>query len=308
MSAELVKDVLITGVFGFTAGYLVSHLKQTYSDNVSIHGIDRRGKGSIPGVEFHLCDLLDQEGLIRVLELVRPSHVFHLSGSLTNDLHADYLGNVETARNLLSGILQIGKGTCRTLVIGSAAEYGYPETTGQAIPETSQLKPVSPYGLTKVYQTYLAQYFARVHGLWVAIARPFNLIGEGMSTQLFIGHLHSQIQAVRQGKINVIEVGDLSGYRDYVDVRDAVRAYRIILESGTAGQVYNIGSSKLIQIKSVLEMFLNYYGIQEAKVQRQNVNGRSSNDVRLCAETTRIKELGWESTFDIEASVRLFNA
>lgn len=298
--------ILVTGALGFTATYLVSELRVTAGSDIAIHGLDREEGRAPQGTICHRCDLTNASQLVSLLREIQPARVYHLAGSFSNDFDTNYAANVVSTKNLLEAVRSLGLLSCRILIVGSAAEYGHVESSSKGITEASALLPVSVYGLTKVFQTQLAQYYARVHGIHTIIARVFNLIGRGISTRLFIGALHEQIKLLRRGESNEIHVGNVSGERDYIDVRDAARAYQAALENGRPGEVYNVGSGRLVKIEDVLNLFLQYYGIERDRVKCTHERKSPSDGYSYFADTAKVRDLGWVPQLDIQTSVKAF--
>lgn len=301
------KRILITGARGFSARYLINYLQEELSVSAEIFGVVRTPDQRPHAEHRKLCDLTDYNAVSSLLADVQPTWIFHLSGSFTNHFDADCAGNVWATRNLLDAARGLDKRDCKILVVGSAAEYGYVSKEGESVAEGCPSRPVSVYGLTKAFQTSLAQYYARVHGLHIIIVRPFNLIGRGMSNRLFVGRLYEQILAMQRGGVKEIRLGDISGARDYVDIHDAVRAYRIALEHGGAGEIYNVGSGRLTPIQHLVELFLTRFKVDPRTVRSHTGQHRPSDaSPSFCADATKLQHLGWSPVVDIEASVRRF--
>jgi GDP-4-dehydro-6-deoxy-D-mannose reductase len=299
-----VERVLVTGAAGFTGRHLIRFLKERLSKGTRFYGVDRTPVPPAEGLQFSVCDLTDSIAVYELTKEVEPSRIFHLSGSFSNEINEDYTTNVLTSRNLLDAVKGVGSRGCRVLIVGSAAEYGYVEKEGEAVAEDYPMRPVSIYGLTKTFQTSLAQFYARVHGLHVVIVRPFNLIGYGISSRLFIGSLCEQIAGIIVGHSQKISLGDVSGARDYIDVGDAVRAYYFVLEHGKIGDLYNVGSGRLTSIRHLTELILSSCGIDSNALRIRPANYRpSDNSPSFCADISKMRALGWAPRVSIEASI-----
>lgn len=240
---------LITGANGFTAYYLVEHLKN--NPNLDLYFTTRK----IQEINTFRCDLIDAKSVNDLIQQIKPDRIYHLAGSFTNDYSIDYDNNVLCTRNILESLCQ-SQLQCRVLLIGSSAEYGLIEEEDNPIKEEHPLNPVSIYGLTKVYQTYLMKFYCQVHNLDIVMARTFNLLGKNISRQLFIGRVYQQIEEYKSGKINKIVLGDLKSKRDYLDVQKAVRHYEAIMAYGKTGEIYNVGSGSSVILSDLLEKIL----------------------------------------------------
>jgi GDP-4-dehydro-6-deoxy-D-mannose reductase len=246
---------------------------------------------------FQICDLCDRNAVLELLRSVRPSRIFHCAGSFTNQYDQDYRGNVLTTLHLLEALWKL-KHSCRILLIGSAAEYGIPQTETGFISENHALEPVSIYGLTKVFQTQLMDYFRRTRRMDIVMARIFNLDGDGISPLLFAGHVRSQINDYLAKKANKIEVGSLAAYRDYLPVGQAISGLISVMEKGTSGETYNIGSGRPILMKDYLNSLLKQHEIpMDAVHVDQGRQTKSSPVSVVAADVSKLQSL--------EASTRL---
>jgi GDP-4-dehydro-6-deoxy-D-mannose reductase len=297
------ERILVTGASGFTGRHLLSSLLAALPEDTEISGVDLN-PGNLPErVSKFACDLTDSRAVISLIREASPTRIFHLGGTFTNQMETDYAGNVVSARNIFEAVMGMGEPDCRMLVVGSAAEYGYVACEGQAVTEDSPLRPVSIYGLTKTFQTALAQFYARVHGLGVVIVRPFNLIGCGVSSRLFIGSLCEQIAALKTGHAKEIRLGDLSGARDYIDINDAVKAYQIVMELGKPGEVFNIGSGVLTPIRQLVDLIVSRCGMEPGVVRVLTGSYRPSDaSPSFCADMTKLRSLGWSPEIGMEES------
>lgn len=270
---------LVTGANGFSGRNLLMQLRGQRGTRAL--GI---GRSELPGVDL-TCDLLDKSAVRALLERWQPDRIYHLVGSFANEWGRDLQGNVESTRVLLEAVRSVER-PCRILLVGSAAEYG--EARGAPLHESTPLRPVSVYGLTKVMQTELMGFYRRRYGLHVVLARPFNLFGQGCPAALFPGHVEREIARVRAGVQRTIRVGELSAERDYLPVADAVRAYTRILEYGEPGEAYNVGSGRAVRMRDFLAALLEPHGmgLDDVEVDSTGIEpivARSFADVRRLA-------------------------
>ena len=241
---------LVTGATGFTGRHMLAHLR---GRREAVIGTVRR-----PTEGFVTCDVTQRAEVLAVLAKHKPDEVFHCAGTFTNTWDPDFGTNALAAKHLLEGIAELGLPS-RVLLIGSAAEYGWPEAG--AVPETAPLRPVSVYGLTKVMQTQIMGFAHRQLKGDVVMARTFNLLGEGCSPALFPGRVQQQIAALKAGKTDCIQVGPLESRRDYLPVTEAAAAYDRILQRGVSGEVYNVGSGHATPLTEVLRGLLAPHGL-----------------------------------------------
>jgi GDP-4-dehydro-6-deoxy-D-mannose reductase len=195
--------VLITGSSGFTGTHLVKYLQR--NSELKISCVTRNKQQDNTGF---ICDLTDCNSVENLIQEIKPDRIYHLAGSFTNDYSVDYANNVISTKNILDSLLK-SKISCRVLLIGSAAEYGLIKEQDNPVSEDYPFNPASIYGLTKVYQTHLMQFYCQVYDMDIVMARTFNLLGKNISRQLFIGRVYQQIEEYKSGKIDKIILGDL---------------------------------------------------------------------------------------------------
>jgi GDP-4-dehydro-6-deoxy-D-mannose reductase len=189
-------------------------------------------------------------------------------------------------------------------MVGSAEEYG---TTAAAGPcrETDPLQPVSPYAVSKAAQTLLCRQYHRSWQVPVVVARSFAHTGPGQDARFVFPSFAAQIAAVERGeRPPVIEVGDLTTARDYLDVRDVVRAYRLLCERGRPGEVYNVCSGQALTIGDGLQILLAA-ACRELTVRQDPARLRPAEVPRLVGDAAKIvNETGWHPRHDIHQTLR----
>ena len=176
---------------------------------------------------------------------------------------------------------------------GSADEYGVPDGRSP-LHERSALRPTSPYGASKAAQSQLCLQYHRAFGVPVMVTRAFSHTGPGQSTTFLFPSVAAQIVAAERGEIEpVLKVGDLSHYRDYMHVRDAVRAYRLIAEAGKSGEVYNIGSQTVYSAQEILDQLLAL-ATREIPVRQDPAKMRPSDTPVICCDHRKLtRDTGW---------------
>ncbi|MFX0071614.1 MAG: GDP-mannose 4,6-dehydratase [Candidatus Hermodarchaeota archaeon] len=257
---------------------------------------------SVKNKNHFQCDATVFEKLNKIIQEVKPDEIYNFSGSFSNIFEKDYLNNVIVTKNIFDSIVLNENYNCKILINGSAAEYGFLKDINMPIKENHPLNPISSYGLTKIYQTYLAiTYFLR-NDVQVYIARPFNIIGYGISTNLFIGRLLEGIKNNIKNKDKIV-VGNLNNERDYLDIEDLIRAYDKIMNYGSPGEIYNIGSGISIKMQNLFDMFLKLFGIATTEVEI-NKNFTSKYDVpKIIADISKLSKLEWAPKITLEESI-----
>ncbi len=237
------------------------------------------------------CDLANFEQTYALIKKTKPARIYHFSGSFSNNYEHDYKCNLLTTKNILDAVLQLKLST-RTLLVGSAAEYGLVKLADNPIKETQPLKPVSVYGLTKTFQTSLMNTYVGLHGMDILMARPFNLLGKNMSPALFIGNLYKQIRQYKAGEVEHITVGNLNNKRDYISITEAVKYFKLIMEKGKSGEIYNVGSGSSVKISSLLKTILAEENISMSVVKSVAHTNKNKLDIKdIRADIQKLRNL-----------------
>lgn len=278
--------VLVTGAQGFSANCLIALLSQESKLELFLTDLRRKDEDN-----WYACDLTNREAVYQLLEEIKPQQVYHLAGTFSNEYEIDYKTNVLSTKNILDGSLRDNL-HCRILLVGSSAEYGNVPESDNPVKEDHALSPVSIYGLTKTYQTYLMKYYCNVHEMDIVMARPFNLFGKGISNKLFIGRLYEQIDEYKKGKISKIILGNLQNRRDYIDVKEAIEDYKIIMEYGKTGQIYNVGSGKSVKIYDLLKKILDENNLSMDIIEEKYIDDLKKLDIEeVYADIVKISHL-----------------
>jgi GDP-4-dehydro-6-deoxy-D-mannose reductase len=236
-------NAVVTGARGFVGPHLVAHLEACGDTVVSL---DRRGPEPF--------DVTDAEAVHAALERDRPDAVYHLAAMshVGESWKAPVLAfrvNAEGTLNVLRACVDLG--IDRVIVVGSAEEYGHVDPADLPLSETAPLRPVTPYGASKVAGDFLALQSFLGDGLGAIRARPFNHTGPGQETKFLVPALAARIARAEQEGSKEIPVGSLDAVRDLTDVRDVVRAYRLLVEHGEPGEVYNICSGRGVAVSEI---------------------------------------------------------
>ncbi len=323
--------VLITGVTGMAGSHLAEYLLNieglevygTYRWRSRVDNLDdlkKAGKVNIitGGFESMLhertdssklnlieADITDSFSMKWVIGAVKPDRIFHLAaqsyvhaswGAPAETLHTNIIGEV----NLLEAVRSAGIDPI-IHIAGSSEEYGLVLPDELPVRETNPLRPLSPYGVSKATQEMLAYQYFRSYGLKTVITRAFNHEGPRRGEVFVTSNLAKQIVEVEKGlKPPVLYVGDLSSVRDWSDVRDVIKAYWLVTEMGTPGEVYNIGSGIGREVREMLDMLLGMSNV-DIEVEVDHARLRPSDVKVLICDSTRFRKLtGWapQITFD----------
>lgn len=250
---------LITGVNGFCGRHLVKRLVAEGVEHIV--GADlAAAPADFEGLSaYHQIDVSDDSQVRHVLQVSCPDTVFHLAGTHQGSGQAIYVVNVLGTVRLLENLRQISP-HARLLVVGSAAEYGDVPPQDMPITETLSCRPSGPYGISKYAATLASLDYARAWGLKVAVARPFNVVGAGISASLVVGALLERVRIALETGVESPEVpiGNLDTERDFIAVDDVVDAYVKIILAGCWGEIFNICSGMPRSVRHVLETLLSY--------------------------------------------------
>ncbi|MDQ1509096.1 MAG: GDP-4-dehydro-6-deoxy-D-mannose reductase [Actinomycetota bacterium] len=236
---------LITGGSGFVGKYLSSACSAEGDEVVST---DRSGADAL--------DITDRDAVHDAFARHRPEVVYHLAalshvGESWNDPTLVLRVNVEGTANVLDGARAAGVN--RVIVVGSAEEYGRVEERDLPLREDSPLRPSTPYGVSKIAASFLALQAHLAYGFDVVRVRAFSHTGPGQSDRFLVPALAQRIAQAERGGADEIRVGSLDPVRDLSDVRDVVRAYRLVALHGHAGAVYNVCSGTGVSVREITE-------------------------------------------------------
>ncbi len=303
---------LITGVGGFAGSHLADYLLAEGGAATEVWGCDlsaARRPYLSPKVRLLAADLREPEVVRRLIEEVQPDRIYHLAGqAFVGDSWAHPWETIETnvrsQVNLFEAVIACGVRP-RILVVGSAEEYGRMGGASEPIDETRELRPDSPYSLSKVAQDLLGLQYYLSSGLPVIRVRPFNHIGPRQNHKFVAAAFASQIAAIEAGQQPaVMQVGNLEARRDFTDVRDTVRAYVLLLERGQAGEVYNVGSGESRRIQDLLDILLSLARIS-VRVEMDASRLRPNDLPDLVCNASRLRSTtGWQPSFTIEQTLR----
>jgi GDP-4-dehydro-6-deoxy-D-mannose reductase len=196
--------------------------------------------------------------------------------------------------NLLEALASQGVAGRRVRVVAVTSQDVYGPDAPLPTSESAPLAPASAYGVSKAAQDLLAGQYAAAQGLDIVRARPFNHIGPRQDGRFVVASFARQVAEIEAGlRPPLVEVGDLSAERDFTDVRDIVRAYRLLAERGRSGEVYNLGSGESHPILEVLDRLLTL-ARTAVEVRRDPERLRTSDTPRtLCDAEKAARELGW---------------
>ncbi len=304
--------ILITGVAGFVGRHLCSYLAG--DDNNKIIGVDHDFKDFNPDnygqkVELEKVGLTDRQKVFNVIKKFKPDQVYHLAAQ--SSVSHSWENPVETFRINVFGSINILEGmrnfchNCRILVVCTAEEYGETEGEDRAIDENYMIYPQNPYAISKSALDFFSSVYFKAYGLPVFISRSFNHIGPGQSEKFVASDFARQIALIEKGdRPPVIKVGNIDVYRDFLDVRDAVKAYYYIVNKGTCGQVYNVCSGEKRKISDILDILISMSKIKEIRVEIDRIKFRAIDVKIIYGNNNKLKtHTGWTRDYSIKESL-----
>lgn len=294
--------VLITGITGFVGSHLAEFLLKK---QVTVYGIERwrSKKDNVEHLKgkIHLtyCDIRDATAMHEVIFKVKPDRIFHLAAQ--SFVPTSWLAPAETLTTNILGELNLFEavrqsGLKPTIQIAcSSEEYGVVYPNELPVKETNPLRPLSPYGVSKVGQDLLGYQYFKSYGLKIIRTRAFNHTGPRRGDVFMTSNFARQIAVIEKGlQKPVLRVGNLTPRRDFTDVRDVVRAYWLATEKGKPGEVYNICSGKDYSVEQVLGLLLKM-ARKKIKVRQDPKRLRPSDVMRLLGDSTKFrKATGWK--------------
>jgi GDP-mannose 4,6-dehydratase len=257
-------EVLITGITGMTGSHLAEYILENHPD-VEVHGLLRWRSpreniaNILDRVALHQGELRDLNSLVRLLKQVRPERIFHLAAQSyvdvsfqapTDTLATNVIGTV----NLLDAVRIAGLDPL-IHICSSSEVYGQVRADEIPIGETNQFRPASPYAVSKVGEDMVALQYFLSYQMKTIRTRMFTHTGPRRGDVFAESSFAKQIAEIEAGtRSNPVRVGNLDSVRTVLDVRDAARAYWLLLERCEPGAVYNIGGDRTMTVGEILGM------------------------------------------------------
>lgn len=279
----------MTGGAGFVGRWLAQHLEDE-GDEVTVLG--RRD-----------LDVTDHSAMLELVAELLPDACYHLAAvTFAPDARADPVHAFDV--NIMGTVavldaIRAEAPRCRVLIPSSAEVYGAPSAEELPLVEDRSLRPLHPYAASKAAQEALAQSYHAAYGIDAVIARTFNHIGPGQRADFVVASLVSQ--ALSGGPIRV---GNLDVARDFTDVRDVVRAYRLLVVHGAPGLPYNVCSGTSVSIRQVVEELRVIMGAEIETVTDPS-RVRVSDPPEIRGDPTRLKRAtGWQPEISLTDTLR----
>ncbi len=300
--------MLVTGAAGFAGSHLLDLLA---TEGVRVMAWRRPGIGAdvqacYPDVDWREIELLDVPAVRAGIREAAPDVVYHLAG-------ASHVGNswkaatetleinVLATHHLFEALRAAGLHS-RVLVPSTAYVY---RPAGHPLNEDDEIQSTSPYALSKVALEIAAQRAAQYDGLPVVVSRSFNHVGPRQNDSFFAAAVARQITEIEAGRVApVIKVGNLETSRDFTDVRDTVRAYRMLIERGAPGAIYNVCSGRPVRVRALLDGLVALARVP-VSVEIDPARFRPNDTPFIVGDRTRLtRDTGWEPAIPFEQTLR----
>ena len=287
--------VLITGTSGFIGHHVALEFQRKGYDVV---GWDRVEANT--GFPTMKIDMFDVEEVAKLLSFSPPDIIIHCAGladvgkSVANPI-MDYHSNVTITHDLLFTLHKLGLEKTRFVFLSSAGVYGNPVSL--PITEDMLLNPLSPYAVHKVMCEDICKYFSENYKMNVKVARVFSAYGVGLKKQIFWDMYQKQ---KKTGQLNMFGTGNES--RDFIHVDDVIQALFLLATTDSQYVTYNVANGMEVTIKEVVKMFAEAVGIMEENITFNGVV-REGDPLNWRADITRIQELGYKRTVDMQKGI-----
>lgn len=310
------KRMLITGFSGFVSRHFLNYLVE---NNLSheVLGVDvnppkfaMEDYAPTLAMSFEQVNLLDKEAVEDMIATFRPDYILHLASfssvAYSWQHPADcFMNNTSIFLNVTEALRKHDLCDCRLLSVGSSEEYGDVKKEELPLQEDMPLVPVNPYAVARVSQEMMAKVLADSFGMQIMLTRSFNHMGPFQDERFVIPSFVRRILDIAESgaKNGEIETGDTSIVRDFVDVRDVVRAYYRLLLDGKAGEVYNICGEKGVSLAEVVDQIADIVGVSvTTRVNPDFVRPGDNQVVIGSAEKIR-QDIGWTAEIPLRQTL-----
>ncbi|MEE9372688.1 MAG: GDP-mannose 4,6-dehydratase [Saprospiraceae bacterium] len=301
---------LITGSSGFVGHYLIELLNNTCPE-IEIYATARSHTNFSNNhfIKWTKLELNDYDQLCDLIKSIQPNNIVHLAAESSvafswKNPTKSYRNNVNIFLNLLEAV-RTTKVNCRILAISSSECYGRVGAENIPLRESCKLNPISPYAIARVSQEMLTKLYVDNYNLDIITSRSFNHIGPNQDSRFVIpSFIHQLILRKKTKTRDALKCGDLSVIRDFVDVRDVVKAYLLLLKKGEKGEVYNICSGQGYSLHQILEMLSEYIEIK-VNIEQDPSLVRPNDNPIIIGDHSKITSIcNWRPKIALEDSLK----
>jgi GDP-4-dehydro-6-deoxy-D-mannose reductase len=303
------RIAFVTGSEGFIGTRLTSFLlSKGWEVGAGTRLSGKQSSIASPRLHPVLCDLRDCERVAQVLREQAPTHVFHLGAESHPALSwADpvqvFASNIMGSLHLFEAIRQLKRPPV-VVTACSSAEYGHVRSSCIPVGEDHPLRPVNPYGLSKLCLDFLSRDYYRHYQIRTVALRLFNTTGPGKTMDAPSDFVRQLIRIKKGFQSPILEVGNLKSRRAFLHVDDAVRGLYLAARKGERGEAYNLCANRLVEIGTLLNLAINLSGVK-ARVRCVPRLVRLSDEKTIfgCSDKFR-KATGWKPTISLEQTLR----
>jgi len=303
------RTALVTGAEGFIGSHLVKFLQAKGWNVVGgyrLHGDNSRPK--LPKLHFVQCDLRNGQRVSELFHQFQPTHVFHLGAqSLPTVSWVDSVGTFES--NIMGSlhVFEAVRHMKRLPIVVSAcssAEYGHVPHTAIPVTEEQPLRPLHPYGISKVCLDLLAREYFLDYKIPAVNLRLFNTTGPGKTSDAPSDFVRQLVRIKKGLQPPVMEVGNLKPRRAFLDVNDAVRGFYLAAMKGKRGEAYNICAAETHEIGELLLTAIRLSGVK-TEIRPAAHLMRPSDENIIFGSTDKLrKDTGWKPLRTFEQTLR----
>jgi len=297
--------VLVTGATGFVGRHLLDALRAGGHEPIALGG-PHDAPAAAP------LDLLDPAAVKRAVDAAAPDAIVNLAGqAFVPQSVADPLGTLAVNANGTVHVLEAARAyrervgaPLRVLLVSSAEIYGIQPPERMPLDENAVPRPGNPYAASKLAAEACGLAWHGSYGVDCVVARPFNHIGPGQDARFAVASFARQLAQIAAGAPSVMHVGNLEAQRDFLDVRDVVAAYVLLLANGRAGEVYNICSGRPVAIREVLRQLITIARVP-VEIRDDPERMRASDLPILSGDSTKLRTAtGWVPQYSLAMSLR----